>query len=357
MRSIKELCEAIGSAHFPRVNCIHPDWKEEKARADASLEAAKAAVEELRRHPEKEQAIGMLRGGDGDRIDFAGEALAAIGSDEALLALLDLFKKNDRSGNLAKVMVESGGTRLKPLLSSGDFEAIVLSAFDYSLDEKYACLLGDISSDQAIDKLIYMLFQTQRIQAYRDKAILELVRVGGKTNRKLLDKLKREWVVEQKDQQTQYRKDILRVLKATGDEDSIPEIREIMVADGRVSQAAADAIVSISRRLGLTMEVISFAGSVEEALRKAKSGLDKSAEIIDIEKTEAGERSIVVEAYSEREAAEKAERLLLDRESLEEIVAQEAGTKGIFGIGKKPAQYAARIAKDARVRILYKYKK
>jgi hypothetical protein len=90
-----------------------------------------------------------------------------------------------------------------------------------------------------IDRLIHMRFQKNRTQEYRDRAVQALIRAGGKANQKLLDRLKGEWVAEQKDQQPQYRKDILRVLTATGDEDSLAGIREIVAADGRVSRAAA----------------------------------------------------------------------------------------------------------------------
>jgi hypothetical protein len=335
---------------------MHADWAREKAEADGSVVAAENAIEELVQHPGRNRAVRALaRDVSGDRVDLIGRALAGIGSDEALLALLDLFKRNKKDRHLAAIMAEAAAEPTRRLLSASDYEDIVVGAFEFSMDDKYASLLGSIASDRAIDKLICMLFQTHRTQDYRDEAIRALVRVGSKVNRELVGRLQSDWVAEQKDQQEQFRRDLLQVLAATGDADCIPPIRVVMQADASTAKVAAEAIESISRRLGLTTEVVCFADTCDEALRKAKSNLGERIEIIDLERTEPEERSIAVEAYDCRRAAAEAKESLRDQEVLQEVALAKAGRNGLWGIGKKPNSYTARIVRSARVRMIYRF--
>jgi hypothetical protein len=59
---------------------------------------------------------------------------------------------NSKEGYIAKSLLGFGAERIKSLIPAGDFEGIVLSAFDFNLNEDYASLLCEFSSDEAIDR-------------------------------------------------------------------------------------------------------------------------------------------------------------------------------------------------------------
>lgn len=354
MKTIGEICKIIDKAHYVSVSIMDPSWSEKQNAAKASLENAQHAINELTQHPEKEKAIPFLKQST-TTPDIICDALVAVGTEEAIRELYDLFMNNSKEGYIAKSLLGFGAERIKSLIPAGDFEGIVLSAFDFNLNEDYASLLCEFSSDEAIDRLIYMLFQTHRSQEYRNHAIEALIRIGEKVNLRLLEKLEKNWVSEQKNQQTQYRKDILKILAETGDESSLPSIRKIMKTDDSVRDIARKTIINISKRHDLHMEMTFYGDTLGKALKAGKSKLGEGVRIIKTEETKEEERIVTIEAFSYTEVTNKGKDLLKENEKVKSIVINEFGKKGIFGFGKRPDKYDITILKSAKVRILYKY--
>jgi hypothetical protein len=96
------------------------------------------------------------------------------------------------------------------------------------------------------------------------------------------------------------------------------------------------------------------AESVQQAFLKAEKMMPKNAVIIDRKEICASnEKLITVDAFSEESAKEKIKTQIDYKDTITNIKTAVIGSKGVFGIGKKPNTYEISLFKPAKVEISY----
>ncbi|GEM_PF-2016334 len=199
----------------------------------------------------------------GEWVREVSYALSSLG-DKAIESLLEIFravkqsiieddgsveiKGEDGSPASAIVRIPGGIEKLRSVCPPDEYESILVRAHDYgdSSNPNLNRALGDIATPKAIARLRFVLQQNDWGAESRKPAKEALVKAGKKAHTELLRCLVWRAPTDLKFQ-TSLRKEILDVLKETGDEDCVLSIRTLM-ADPLIAEESRATIEAISRR-------------------------------------------------------------------------------------------------------------
>ncbi len=249
-----------GRAVEPLIEALKDEnWSIRRGAADALGEIKDArAIESLSK---------ALKDEISDVRHSAAYALAAIGTPAVIAPLLEIFrtvkpskiredgsvtdedKGEDGAPASALVKVSGGIEKLRSICSPDEYERILVRAHDYGnhLNPNVNRALGDIATPKAIGRLIFVLWQGINDAKMLEPVKQALVQAGKKAHPRLLKDLEKK-VPTNRSLQTSLRKDILEILKESGDEQSVPTIKSVMESDAAVAEEARATIEAISLR-------------------------------------------------------------------------------------------------------------
>ncbi|OEU69209.1 MAG: hypothetical protein BA863_05215 [Desulfovibrio sp. S3730MH75] len=195
------------------------------------------------------------------------DALGALGPDaiDALLevlrgvkpsnvqpdgSVLDDDRGEDGAPSAALVRTSEGIEKLRTLCSEEEYENILVRAHEYGAfwNPSVNRALGEINSSKAIGRLVHVLAQNDWEPEDREPARKSLVKLGKNAHKQLLTALKSMAAAANPGFQTSFRREILAVLKETGDEETIPAIKTVLKSDSSVAKYAKATIEAIERR-------------------------------------------------------------------------------------------------------------
>ena len=222
---------------------------------------------------ERSQVIGALMdlfrsARDKDRLShWISQALGTLGL-EAIEPLLEVSRavkpgRIDEHGAVpdgesgedgapcsALVRIPGALERLKAICSPAEFERILIRAHNYgdSSNPEVNRALGELATPKAIGRLLFALWQEHRTDDLLQPVIDAFVRTGKAAHAELLADLERTYP-SNRQFQTYYRKQILTVLRETGDQDCVAAIRRVLESDAAVTEDARVALEGIARRV------------------------------------------------------------------------------------------------------------
>ncbi len=196
----------------------------------------------------------------------ASQGLEAIGTPAVIEPLLEVLRtvkpariekdgsipdgESGEDGAPAASLVRLPGAleRLKSICAPAEFERILVRAHDYKEagNPEVNAALGEIGSSKAIGRLASCLWQSQWDAEKRRPAREALVKVGKKAHGRLLELLKTQSTNRQ--HITILRREVLAVLRETGDDECAAAIRTVMESDASVAGDARAALEAISKR-------------------------------------------------------------------------------------------------------------
>lgn len=244
--------------------------EEEKKKQDQYREANIS----LSTMDNKNEAIPILMEHFYKTKDFleVSEAMQKIGTLSVIEPLLEIFRlssksnvdkngfqiedenihHNDGTPCSALITIRGAIGKLKELCTADELEHILVVGVNYEMkipSPEIAQILVDIGTTRSFGKLIHILMQTHRKENDRKPAKDALISAGKKAHDQLLEYLKKDESNDPK-WRTKFRKELLYVLSASGDQNCIPTIKSVMDKDLSIADESMQAIQSISERLG-----------------------------------------------------------------------------------------------------------
>jgi hypothetical protein len=222
---------------------------------------------ELAKMNNKEDAIPLLMKNYQitKRAEVISQALKAIGTSSTIKPLLKIFrtcrqsvfeidgqlfgknKGEDKYPAYALCTHPMGIENIQEHCSSDEFERIVVIARHYSvLNKNLENILIGMRTPKAIEVILNELYQIHWSEYKRKESRNKIVMIGEKANSSLLREL--DYKIADRSKQTLYRKELLEVLKETGNEQSIPALLSIMEKDSDITDYVLSTIESISKR-------------------------------------------------------------------------------------------------------------
>jgi HEAT repeat protein len=160
----------------------------------------------------------------------------------------------------ALVRIPGGLEKLRATCSAEEYARILVLAHSYGDSSNPALnrALGEVTTPEAIGRLVFVLWQDHWQAEMRRPAREALVQAGKKAHEQLLKALARK-VPANREFQTSLRREVLAVLHETGDEACIPAIQEVLASDPAVAAEAKAALEAIAERGGMELPQVAAA--------------------------------------------------------------------------------------------------
>jgi hypothetical protein len=257
---------------FKCIKCGRAHYFLDKFLDDKSLPWG-VDYDELAKMDQKDEAIPILMNhyrqrnyqNRNVRTRVITEAMKAIGTTESIDPLFEIFRScypsefeddgqlfsnkigEDKESAYA-LMDLLGIEKLRALCTFEEFERILVLCYHngFKRDIEIQDALIEMGTPKALAILIDQMYQTHYPLNSRINTRNLIIKIGEKVNVKLLREL--EYNISDRTKQTIYRKEILEVLKETGNDKCIPALLSIMEKDSSITEEVLQTIKSISKR-------------------------------------------------------------------------------------------------------------